>query len=176
MPTVIETALTTVPAALLECVRAALAGTAAGAPERVCVVPGQLAWDECDCGLLAAVVGPIDQSSTFPQPASDADRVSACPPAYQSVNVTITVLRCAPQPEGAALAPTCAALDAAALTWFTDMDAVRTALACCLRDLRAADTIADFVLADTVPAGPEGGCVGSDTRLTFGVTNCLCAA
>lgn len=175
MPTALETALTTVVPGLLECVRVGLAATEAGAPDRVCEVPGQLAWDGCECGTLAVTVDRIFQSATFPQPAGDNELAAQCASAYLAVDATVTVLRCAPNPQGTALAPTCTALDAAALAWFIDMDAVRSALACCLLDMRTADTIVEFVLRDTVPAGPQGGCVGSDTRLTFGIANCLCA-
>lgn len=161
-------------AALTECVRAALAGTAAGEPARICTVPGALAWDECDCGLLAITVDRIYPSNAFPTEA--APTLAACTAAYEVADLTVTVLRCAPNPVGNALAPTCVALDAAALTWFLDMDAVRGALGCCLAGLRDAGTVEELVLRDTVPAGPQGGCVGSDTRLTVGFIGCLCPA
>src|SRR3990172_10621502 len=35
-------------------------------PDRHSVVPGAIAWDECDCGLLAVSVARIFLSETFP--------------------------------------------------------------------------------------------------------------
>ena len=39
-------------------------------PQRSGVVPGQIAWDECDCGLLAVSVAQIYLTETFPDPLS----------------------------------------------------------------------------------------------------------
>ena len=126
--------------------------------------------------MLAVTVDRIYQSSTFPDPAGDQQLAADCAAPYLAFDMTVTVLRCAPQPRGRQLAPTCPQMSAAALAWFIDMDTVRASLACCLADLLAADTVAGWVLRDTVPAGPEGGCVGSDTRLAVGIPNCLCPA
>jgi hypothetical protein len=168
------TALDDAIATLTARVQAALAATDAGPPARVCAVPGQLAWDDCQCGVLAVTVDHLYPSAAFPQQATGATLASPCPPAYEAAALTVTVLRCAPGPDQYGNPPTCAALTAAAITWFTDLDTVRAALACALLDLRDADTIVDFTLGDTVPAGPEGGCVGLDTHLTVGFVNCLC--
>jgi hypothetical protein len=166
--------LNDVVAALITCVRDALAATAAGAPDRVCDVPGQLAWDACDCGVLAVTVTRMYPSVSFPQAAAGAALVGPCPPPYEATDLTVTVLRCAPSMDGYGNPPSCDLLDAATLTWTRDLDATRRALACCLVDLRDADTIVDFMLGESTPAGPEGGCVGVDTHLTVGLVNCLC--
>jgi hypothetical protein len=174
---ILETALNTVTGALRDCVRDALAATDAGTPDRVCNVPGLLAWDDCECGVLAVTVDRIYQSATFPNPASDQQLADVqCSVPYLAVDMTVTVLRCAPSPQGRELAPSCDTLAAAALSWFVDMDTVRAALGCCLADLYSADTVLGFALRDTTPAGPDGGCVGSETHLTVGVVNCLCPA
>jgi hypothetical protein len=167
-------ALDTVVETLRGCVLAALAATDAGAPARVCEVAGQLAWDNCDCGVLAVTVDRMYPSTMFPQQAPPVQLAAACPPPYEAVDLAVTVLRCAPGPDGQGRSPSCTQLDAASLTWFLDVDAVRQALACCLVGLRDADTVVDFVLRDTVPLGPEGGCVGSETRLAVGLANCPC--
>jgi hypothetical protein len=166
--------LDTVVDTLIAAVRAALAGTDAGEPARVCEVPGELAWDDCDCGVLAVSVDGPYLSTVLPTEAAGVDLASACPPPYEAVDMTVSVVRCAPGPDDRGNPPTCEALTAAAITWFDDLDAVRSALACALLELRDADTVVDFTLGETVPAGPEGGCVGSDTHLTVGFVNCLC--
>jgi hypothetical protein len=150
-------------------VRVALAGTDAGAPARVCDVPGLLAWDGCDCGLLAVTVDRLYPAAVFPTEAVAGSLTGPCPPPYEVADLTVTVLRCAPGPDRRGNPPSCTALDAAALTWFRDLDAVRGAVAAALIGLRETDVVADFTLRDTVPAGPDGGCVGLDTHLSVGM-------
>lgn len=157
-------------------VLAALTATDAGAPQRVCEVAGALAWDACDCGLLAVTVDRIVQSRAFPADAPPVDMSAGCPPPYLAASLTVTVLRCAPPPDRVGNPPTCEALDLAAQVWVTDLDATRRAIACALADLRTAGTIEEYTLGDQTPAGPEGGCVGFDTHLTVGLVNCLCPA
>ena len=174
---ILETGLSAVTAALRDCVRDSLAATDAGQPDRICAVPGLLAWDNCECGVLAVVIDRIYQSTTFPNPASDLQLADVqCTVPYLAVDITVTVLRCAPQPQGRELAPSCDTLAAAALSWFVDMDTVRASLGCCLAGLLDADTVLGYALRDTTPAGPDGGCVGSDTHLTVALVNCLCPA
>lgn len=162
--------------ALLECVRVALAATDAGEPGRVCDVPGLVAADDCQCGQLTITIDRIYPSLQFPNEAPATALADQCTPPYEAYNLTVTVLRCAPTLDSRGNPPSCAVLDAAALAWFIDMDAVREALGCCLIGLRDADTIVDFTLRDTTPLGPDGACVGSDTHLTIGLVNCGCLA
>jgi hypothetical protein len=161
-------------AGILACVEAAVAGTPAGPVGRACDVPGQLAWDGCDCGLLGVTVDRVFPSSTFPLEAVDQVLTSPCRPAYDAMDITVTVLRCAPQPAGNDVAPTCAALGGAAEQWAFDVEAVRGALVGCLTGLEEAGTIEEWTLRSSDPAGPQGGCVGSDTRLTVATLACLC--
>lgn len=168
------TQLDAVVTALLECVRVALAATAAGQPDRVCEVAGELAWDDCDCGVLAVGVDRLYPSRVFPQEASAADFASGCQLPFLVADLTVTVLRCAPGPDRAGGSPSCPALDTAARTWLVDADAVRRSTACCVADLRAADTVAEFTLRDQIPLGPEGGCVGSAYHLSVALDNCGC--
>lgn len=165
-------ALYTAAAALLACVRATLAVTVAGVPDRVCLVPGELAWDECDCGLLAVTVGRVYPSSTFPTDVSLDPRQVDCAPPYTVADVTVTVLRCAPTVDEAGNPPTCDDLAAAAATWRADAAAVLTGVACCLPDLVDAGRIEQYRIGDLTPLGPEGGCMGSELRVTIG----LCAS
>jgi hypothetical protein len=166
--------LNTVVAALLDCARTALSKVTAGVPGRVCDVPGLLAWDGCDCGVLAVTVDRIYPSATFPVEAADVVLTSPCPPPYDAVDMTVTVLRCAPSPDDFGWPPSCDQLAAAAEVEFEDLEAIRGALACCLAVLTVTDTIAEWTLRDTTPAGPQGGCVGTGTHLTIGMINCAC--
>lgn len=170
----VDTDVGAVAAAVLECARAALAATTAGQPARVCVTAGELAWDECDCGLLSVAVGPLYLSSGLPLHTAGSGPPEDCAPPLLAADVTVTVLRCSPGPDVVGNPPSCTALDASALTWLVDLDAVRTAVRCCLVDLLAADTIAGYLMRDSVPLGPQGGCVGWETRASVAWLNCLC--
>lgn len=166
--------LDTTVAALVSSVQAALDGTPGGRPERVCDVPGQLAWDDCQCGLLAVTVGRIYPSTTFPAEAADTQLTSPCPPPYEAVDVTVTVLRCAPTVDSRGNPPSCETLGAAAEIWAWDVEAIRAAVVCCLTGLVFDGTVENWTLRATDPAGPEGGCVGSTTTLTVGLLSCAC--
>ncbi len=170
----LDTVLGTVVQELTSRVASALATTPAGSPGRSCAVAGTLAWDDCQCGLLAVTIDHMYPSVIFPEPAGDLDLVRPCPPPYLAVDLTVTVLRCAPVPASDGLGPSCDALSAAALDWVWDVDAVAGAVACTVTALLAADTIADFTIHEQSAAGPDGGCVGSGTRLTVGVPACGC--
>jgi len=161
-------------AALRDAVTAALAASTVGPVDRACVVAGSPTGDGCDCGSLALTVTQVYQSTAFPNPAADFQLTANCPPPYVAVDVTVTVLRCAPLPVGNVLAPTCAALAAAAVVWFVDAETVRAALGCTLAQLAATGRLLGYALRDTTPSGPEGGCVGSDTKITLGLPNCFC--
>jgi hypothetical protein len=163
-------------AAVLECARAALANTPAGQPGRVCDVPGQLAWDDCQCGLLAVSAPRLFPATRFPLESVDTDLVAPCPPPYEAAELTVTVLRCAPNPDSAGNPPTCDALAAAAVTWARDVQVLRDALGCCLAQMVAAGTVEAGVVQASAPTGPQGGCVGSETTLAVALPNCLCLA
>lgn len=169
-------ALDVVVAGLLNCVEAALAGTPGGPVGRVCDVPGLLAWDDCQCGLLALTVDRVFPSATFPTEAFDEILTAACPPPYEAVDLTVTVLRCAPNMDSRGNPPTCAQLAAAAEVWAFDIEAVRGAIVCCMAGLVGAGTVEEWTLRATDPAGPEGGCVGADTHVTVGLMACGCLA
>lgn len=158
---------------LLDAVNAGLAGTPACAPGRVCTVPGTLAWDDC-CGTLAVTVDRIYPSAVFPTEAVDSQLVAPCPPAYEAVDMTVTVLRCAPSPNEVGDPVPCAELAAAAEVWAYDVEAVRGAVTCLLGSLADSDVVAEWTLRATDPVGPNGGCVGSTTQVTVGLVACGC--
>lgn len=163
-----------------ECVRAELATTTAGAPARACLmVPGQIAWDSCgpdDCGQLTLSITRIFYSQTFPAESVIDWSEAGCPPTLLAADVTVSILRCAPGPDDAGNPPTCDELLAAALVWDADARAVRKAVGCCLADLVEQDQISAYTIRSQTPAGPEGGCVGSELSLTMAVPHCACPA
>lgn len=143
----------------------ALAATPAGVPARVCVVPGQVAYDQCDCdGLLAVSPQRFFVSDEFPEGAVGQGliRTSPCDLPWLVAEYLVTMLRCAPQPIGQSLAPTCVALDASAQTLLVDSYVSYTTAISILCELRGDDRIIDYVMGEQITRGPEGACVGTE--------------
>lgn len=153
----------------------ALAETAAGRPERVCLlVPGSIAADECDCGQLALTIVRKYASDTFPVEANRDESVPGCPPPILCAVITISLLRCVPNPDDDGTPPACDALQAAAVTQDVDDATIRATLYCHLSGLVQAETLVGYTIGATTASGPDGGCGGSDTTITIGVDNRWC--
>lgn len=131
---------------------------------RVClIVPGNIAWDGCDCGQFAQSITTDYFSNRFPIDSSQ-EIIQSCvePLAYQ---VTASLLRCVPGLTTTGSPPTCAALQASALELAADAFALRKGVTCCLVDLKETYRIADFRVGQAVRVGPDGNCGG--TELTY---------
>lgn len=132
-------------------------------PARHGVVPGAIAWDECDCGLLAVSVGQIYLTESFPDPALR--RIgNACDAPWEAAEIIVQIVRCAPNPDDPLTAPTTAELDASAREVLTDAYEMMSALSIKLCEMNEAREIADFILRPLNPQGPSGGCVGNEVR------------
>jgi len=144
---------------------AAMAASPVGPPERSCVVPGAIAWDECDCGLLAVSVARTYYSDAFPGEQAEKVGAGSCRPAWDVAELVIQAIRCAPSPQGQDLSPTCAALDVSAQEVTIDAAVVKSAVSLLLCRMENTGSIIDyFVLPQTIQ-GPQGGCVGSELRV-----------
>jgi hypothetical protein len=156
-------------AELINVVSDALAATDAGRPDRTCVVPGQIAWDDCECGQLATTIVQWFFSDTFPGDTTPSTAVQTpCRAAWVVAECTMSILRCAPQPVGDDLAPTCAKLSAAALTQAIDAHVVRRTVACTLAEWADEYRLVEYTIGAQTSVGPEGMCVGSE--ITFFVS------
>lgn len=143
-------------------INSALTNSLGGSPQRVSVVPGDIAHDDCSCGALYVSPGDYFLSDDFPQGGLSAGtRESPCELAWVVSRIDIQLMRCAPQPVGNALAPTVAALNKAAQIYVSDAYVVRTTVLAYLCGLRSADQIIDFALGDQSRNGPGGACVGT---------------
>lgn len=149
---------------ILAAIDAELATTPYGTVPRVCVVPGELAWDECECGMLAASPQRFFLSDEFPQDALGRGLVRSgpCDLPFLIAEISITIARCAPQPPDGQLAPSCAALDLAAKTLLSDAFVVMIKTTEVLCELMASNEIVEYVLGEQVTRGPEGMCVGTE--------------
>lgn len=157
-----------------QCVVDELAETDAGVPDRVCLaVPGEIAWDRCDCGQFAQTITGDTPSQVFPQPASEVPR-GHCGPPLLVINVTASVVRCVPGMDDDGNPPTCGALLDAARVVEIDREALRRAITCCLRELHTTYRITDYTVGATTTVGPLGGCAGVNMTYQFGVNYTCC--
>lgn len=158
-----------------DCAFDAVSLTAAGPPQRSCVVPGEVVWDECQCGMLAVNWRVVSRSNTFPASASETSQTSCATP-YTTVQVGVTMLRCTAGMDENGEAPTCAALEDDAFVMTADMVAIRGALGCCLQSMYRDGNLADWAMGQTISIGPQGGCDGSFTDLILGFSGGGCCA
>lgn len=154
-----------VPNLILDAVEEALATTIGGAVNRACVVPGAIAWDDCECGALYVSVNRWFLSDTFPATQSADQRTGPCELAYLVGEIVIQVMRCAPTASGRTVtSPTCAQLDEAAKIMAVDAYTTLTTTLALLCGMKRDNLIIDFSLGEQSASGPEGMCVGSELR------------
>lgn len=138
-------------------------------PDRHSVVPGSIAWDECDCGILAVSVAQVFLTEQFPDQL--ARRVgNACDAPYEVAEVVIQVIRCAPNPDDQLRAPTTAELDASAQEVLRDAFEILKGASVKLCEMNRDREIADFMLRPLTAQGPSGGCVGNELRAFVSLT------
>lgn len=131
-------------------------------PDRSGVVPGQIAWDECDCGILAVSRAQIHISETFPDPV--AQPVGNCDAPYEVGEFIIQVIRCVPGATDQTLAPTVAELDTSAQEIDQDAYEMLKAVSVKLCEMNAARDISNFLLRPLTAQGPSGVCGGNELR------------
>jgi hypothetical protein len=137
-------------------------------PDRSGVVPGSIAWDECDCGLLAVSLSQVFLSDSFPDPQT-ARAGARCDAAWEVGEFAVQLIRCAPGPDGQSLAPTTAELDASAQLVQQDLYELLRAASELLCTMTDASDIVDFLMLPGTAQGPSGGCVGNEVRVYVGL-------
>jgi len=159
--------------------------TQPGCPCRVCVVPGQPAWDSCEdpCGgddvggqLSVSVIRMYPSAiGTFPAEERTVYGVNTCTlPQITAVELLITLLRCAPGPTDDGCPPSCEELATASRVLHTDKVTVYNSLLCCLPKTSPRRRGLMFVVGQQRTVGPQGGCVGLEQRLTVALGACNC--
>jgi hypothetical protein len=134
-------------------------------PCRYGVVPGLVAWDDCSCGILATTWAITMASEVFPQ--EKVDITGNCDAPWEVMEIAVQVIRCAPSPpvnNSKQLAPTVAALSAAARQMDIDGTQMIRAVSVLLCGMKDDYDIVDFMVNRLSALGPEGGCVGSELR------------
>lgn len=166
-------ALWSVLGTIRDCAFEGMSATPAGAPNRSCVVPGEIVWDDCTCGMLAVTWRFMGTGAAFPEVNAETSQAH-CEARVMVVGITIASLRCAASPDSNGSGPTCAELEDDSFQQLSDSVAVRDSVTCCVRELYRTLAIADFSIGQTLPAGPEGACVGSTLDLLIGFTRGDC--
>lgn len=157
-----------------QAVREEIISLGCGDVNRFCpLVPGEIAADECDCGQLAQTIVEVFPSNVFPTPATDT-RQTPCGPQLSVVSVSVSLFRCVPGPNDNGTPPSCDALLNSAIVMECDRQAVRTAVACYLQELRDTYQIHDFAIGSATSVGPDGGCAGVQMTYQFAVSNICC--
>lgn len=131
-------------------------------PQRHGVVPGAIAWDACDCGMLAVSIAQVYPSEDFPAP--QAVKIGACDAPYEVAEVAVQIIRCAPNAEGQNLFPSTEALDASARSVARDAYETLRAVSILLCEMSEVRDISDFLVRPQITQGPQGGCVGTELR------------
>lgn len=147
----------------------ALAGTMEGQPNRACVVPGAIAWDQCDCGQLAISASRWFYSENFPTETGPGTQSTPCMMPYLVGELVIQLVRCMPSPEGRDLFVPCAKLSNSARILIEDAYVVLETTRQTLCELRSDDIIVDFTFSEQTTVGPEGGCGGTELRVLVGI-------
>jgi hypothetical protein len=141
--------------------------TIGGVPERSCVVPGAIAWDDCQCGQLSISILQTWPGVTFPgDPGTGSATLGPCQVGWLMSQLVIQVARCAPNPGPDGVVP-CSALEQGARVTAEDAMAIREAAFCGLQFLKDRDD--DFIVRGQVTVGPEGGCMGVEQSVVVGV-------
>lgn len=148
-----------------ERIRTAVHNELSTVPERSGVVPGAIAWDACDCGILAVSIAQVYLSDVFPDDLVTRTAAAGCDAAWEVGELVIQVIRCAPNPPGQQLHPTVVALDDSARLVAIDAFEALKSTSVELCQMREARDVVDFMIRPQVVQGPEGGCVGSELRV-----------
>lgn len=159
---------------IAECITERLTLTEAGVPNRVCIYPGDVAWDECECGMLALTTTRIFGSETFPNEGVSGVALSNCGLPWMVANVEISILRCVPSVQTGKRPPSCAQLGAATQTMYTDAFAVWQGTLCCLLEMKSLGMVAEYNFAAQTFTGPQGLCAGSTLSVNLGYIGPCC--
>lgn len=163
---------------LRDCIVPYLEGTTSGLPDRVCILTGDTADDECECGQFAVTATTQFESADFPAPWTGDQNKGApkCGPGLYVYQYDLSITRCAPISDDEN-APPCPVLNAAARVTMEDAWAVRAGLMCCLcagvqrNPATGVKAFERYWVGPQTETGPMGGCQGSVITVAIGVLN-----
>lgn len=149
----------------------ALAASLGARPERACVVPGEIAWDDCQCGMLAVSPRSWGLSDSFPDDsdARGSQRTTPCDLPWLVSLLDVQLVRCASSPTGNALSVPCTALDADSQILISDAYVIITETTSLFCGMKNDEDIVDYLISDVTTIGPSGGCVGVELQVSVAV-------
>lgn len=131
---------------------------------RAGMVPGDIVWDECCDGALMVSLPRLYRSEVFPEETDTTVGVS-CQAPYEVAEYTVSVIRCAPVPQGQDTAVPAGELDTSAGLLAQDMTEAMAGVHSYLCDLKRSEVVDDFLVTPAETVGPEGDCVGFTLRV-----------
>lgn len=138
------------------------------------VVPGEIAWDECECGQLA-----IQEVRRYPSirfPDEETRPQDDCGESWLVHQFTLALTRCSPGTDDNGRPPAMEALASVAERMSLDMTLVRKAVFCCLDTHYNDSEILAYTVDEINVVGPSGLCVGFTLDFRIGYTgDCGCS-
>lgn len=163
-----------------DCVAERVARTAAGAPDRVVILTGEIPDDDCECGTLTVAIESEFLTEAFPEErdGSQVSDATPCGGGRAVIPLVVSMMRCSPDGAVTPEPPTPEELQTAARAAVEDAWQIRTGLKCCLGELARTNDpntngrwITDFLIGTTTYVGARGMCQGSETPVTLGIIN-----
>lgn len=140
---------------------------------RYLITTGQIAWDDCCAGQLAVSFTRVAPTESFPTEAVNLSEFSdstECQPPYEVGEITVQIVRCAPQGVNGQPAPTPAVLTAHAKQNMIDANQIRHSVSIALCALKAEiSNRFDYFVRSQLFLGAEGACDGSELYLYAGL-------
>ena len=137
---------------------------------RYLITTGQIAWDDCCAGQLAVSYTRTSPTESFPTEQVTMVGLGECVPAYEIGEITVQIVRCAPQALNGQNAPSPDAVSAHAKQTLIDANQIRRSVAAALCAIKQDQTSGlDYFVRAQLMLGPEGGCDGSELYLYLGL-------
>lgn len=141
---------------------------------RYLITTGQIAWDDCCAGQLAVSytrTSPTEQFPTEQVTLGSYSESGNCTPAFEIGEITVQIVRCAPQALNGQTAPSVDVLNDHAKQNLIDANQVRRGVAAALCALHEDySTRLDYFVRSQLMIGAEGACDGSELYLYAGLT------
>lgn len=136
------------------------------------LVPGNIAYDACDChGQLAFTIQRIVPAVVYPQEGSNLPNLGGCQPPILFAECLASWSRCVPGMDNAGKAPTCGQLFAAALHFQGAQYGLRSGLETYFCAEKSAYRIRDFRIGASIFPGPDGNCASVELPFSFALTH-----
>lgn len=139
---------------------------------RYLITTGQIAWDDCCDGQLAVSYTRTSPTDEFPtEKVNLVGESGNCTPPYEIGEITVQIIRCAPQALNGQNAPSPERLTAHARQNMIDANQIRVSVAAALCALHEDySTRLDYFVRSQLMIGAEGACDGSELYLYAGLT------